>query len=245
MATDEKTPPGVSDRFSSGRYQILPATPDDAEAMHISIERANANNYTQSLVYPKDRAHLTSAEELFTYRVGRVRKFLTTGDALHLKVVLKDDPKKIVGHASWLKPGQLKSQGTAANNDSQQQTASADPVVDPPAAMDAEVHRHILAAHEKKEKEIWGDDDNHWTLAGLSVDPDYQRKGIATALMKEGLDRADTDGVPACLNATPEGALFYPSVGFRKVGEISLFDGAYVTEFHIRPAGGISKSESV
>lgn len=76
-------------------------------------------------------------------------------------------------------------------------------------------------------------------LAALSVDPSYQRRGLATALVKAGLDRADVDNLPTYLEATPEGALLYPRVGFQKMAEHDFFDGNFIVEFHIRPAGGV------
>ena len=39
----------------------------------------------------------------------------------------------------------------------------------------------------------------HWYLQTLSVEPGSQRKGIGTALIEPGLQRADTDGVGAYL----------------------------------------------
>lgn len=73
-------------------------------------------------------------------------------------------------------------------------------------------------------------------LGALGVDPAFQRQGIAARLLKVGLDRADSDGVPIYLEATPDGALMYPKFGFEKVGELSMFDGQYVIESHVRPA---------
>jgi hypothetical protein len=58
--------------------------------------------------------------------------------------------------------------------------------------------------------------------------------------VKAGLDRADAENLPTYLEATPEGALLYPRVGFQKVAEHDFFDdGKFVVEFHIRPAGGV------
>lgn len=54
--------------------------------------------------------------------------------------------------------------------------------------------------------------------------------------MKPGLERADRDGIPTYLEATPEGALIYPKFGFEKISELELFGGRAVMEMHIRPS---------
>ena len=47
------------------------------------------------------------------------------------------------------------------------------------------------------------------------VDPAFRRRGIATALVRAALDSLETDGVEAVkLDATPEGAPVYESLGF-------------------------------
>ena len=47
------------------------------------------------------------------------------------------------------------------------------------------------------------------------VDPGFRRKGIATALVRAGLDSLDAEGVEAVkLDATPEGAPVYEGLGF-------------------------------
>ena len=53
-------------------------------------------------------------------------------------------------------------------------------------------------------------------------------------LLKPGLERADRDGVPTYLEATPEGARVYPKFGFQKVNELEMFGGRFVMEMHIR-----------
>ena len=53
-------------------------------------------------------------------------------------------------------------------------------------------------------------------------------------MMREGLDRADKDGLPVYLEATPEGSLMYPKFGFQLIDSHSF--GRHVMEFYIRPA---------
>lgn len=63
----------------------------------------------------------------------------------------------------------------------------------------------------------------HWYLSALGVDPERQRRGIGSALLRLVLDRADADGTPAYLEtATARNVLLYERHGFEVVGELIL-----------------------
>lgn len=56
----------------------------------------------------------------------------------------------------------------------------------------------------------------HWYLHGIGVDPERQRQGIGTALLRLGLERADRDHLPCYLETARESTLpFYARFGFR------------------------------
>ncbi|MBV8386572.1 MAG: GNAT family N-acetyltransferase [Acidimicrobiia bacterium] len=70
------------------------------------------------------------------------------------------------------------------------------------------------------------DDRPHWYLAVLGTDPDYQGKGLGSAVMQPVLDRCDADGVGAYLESSKEANIpFYRRHGFEVTGEIVLPDG--------------------
>lgn len=63
----------------------------------------------------------------------------------------------------------------------------------------------------------------HWYLSALGVDPDHQRQGIGTALLRVILERADADRTPAYLEtATARNVLLYERYGFDVVEELIL-----------------------
>ncbi len=57
--------------------------------------------------------------------------------------------------------------------------------------------------------------DPHWYLYMLAVDPARQGGGVGTALLEAGLARADSDALPAYLEATTErNCVLYARFGF-------------------------------
>lgn len=63
----------------------------------------------------------------------------------------------------------------------------------------------------------------HWYLSALGVDPDRQRQGIGSALLRVVLDRADAEATPAYLeSATARNVLLYERHGFEVVEELIL-----------------------
>jgi ribosomal protein S18 acetylase RimI-like enzyme len=65
----------------------------------------------------------------------------------------------------------------------------------------------------------------HWYLDSLGVDPDWQGKGIGSALMRPVLDRCDRERMPAYLNAgSPRSRELYRRHGFDVMEEFELPD---------------------
>ncbi len=61
----------------------------------------------------------------------------------------------------------------------------------------------------------------HWYLATLGTDPDRQRTGVGSALLRSVLDRVDEEGLPAYLESSKQSNLaFYSQHGFEVTGEI-------------------------
>jgi len=63
----------------------------------------------------------------------------------------------------------------------------------------------------------------HWYFFALGVAPELQGRGLGTALITEGLQRADKDGCPAYLETSSErNVAYYERFGFKVVGEAPL-----------------------
>jgi ribosomal protein S18 acetylase RimI-like enzyme len=61
----------------------------------------------------------------------------------------------------------------------------------------------------------------HWYLPLIGVDPAWQRRGIGSVLMRQGLLACDRDNLPAYLESTnPENIPLYRRHGFEEIGII-------------------------
>ena len=63
----------------------------------------------------------------------------------------------------------------------------------------------------------------HWYLAVMGVAPEWQGKGLGTALMRPALDEIDAASLPAYLeSSTPRSRALYQRHGFAVTGEMDL-----------------------
>ena len=63
----------------------------------------------------------------------------------------------------------------------------------------------------------------HWELLIVGVDPALQGRGRGSALVRDGLARADDSGLPCYLNTnTPANLPFYGHLGFTVLEQASL-----------------------
>jgi GNAT superfamily N-acetyltransferase len=84
---------------------------------------------------------------------------------------------------------------------------------------DGDVLNEHISNHVKKFMLEWTRETKHLYLAFLFVDPEFQSRGVGTALLRWGHKRADSDGVPSFLVATPVGHGFYEYLGWKNVAK--------------------------
>ncbi|KAI6799842.1 hypothetical protein KC332_g15082 [Hortaea werneckii] len=218
-------------------YKILPAGPEDAEQVAAVGNKAFCTSSLYQAMFPKEKAHLTPPEELRNWRTQRRAAFMRNERHLGFKAVLTDQPDVIIGYVGWMKPGHFTKKeglGSLVNGQAESGPDSEASPSEPPACMNAGIKQGLEAELDRKRAEIWRDDPNFWYLAACGVDPDYQRQGIAGALLREGLEQADAQGLPAYLESTPEGAFLYPRFGFETLEVMEMLDGRYRTSIMIR-----------
>jgi GNAT superfamily N-acetyltransferase len=82
----------------------------------------------------------------------------------------------------------------------------------------------FVAVMERMEE--YHPEEPHDYLNFLGTRPEWQSRGLGSALLREVLDRCDREGRPAFLDATSEGnRRLYCRHGFEVIGEIRLPDG--------------------
>jgi ribosomal protein S18 acetylase RimI-like enzyme len=60
-------------------------------------------------------------------------------------------------------------------------------------------------------------DEPHWYLFHVGAEPGHQARGVGSALVRHGLERADADGVPAHLECAADMVGYYARFGFVEV----------------------------
>lgn len=88
-------------------------------------------------------------------------------------------------------------------------------------------------------------DEPCYHLSFLATDPDHERRGAATILIKWGLDRCSEDKTSAYLESTPVASALYTRLGFTPEEKISMTfpDGSEYEEvgFLFRPDKGVRR----
>jgi ribosomal protein S18 acetylase RimI-like enzyme len=174
---------------------------DDATKLGVSLARAFADDPGFSHVLPDDRD-----------RTERLRIFFETElRSVALPRGLVWTTEELVGAAVWGPPDGWRVPVTASLREG-------------PAMLGAFGRRLPLALwswlrmdarHPKRPP--------HWYLAVMGVAPEWQGRGLGTALMRPGLEEIDAAGLPAYLEtSTPRARALYERNGFAVTGEINV-----------------------
>lgn len=226
--------------MQTSKFTILPVTPADAGAMRAVSRRANASNLVQQAFFPKHLEHLTPSEELQAWQEKTLRDLISAGKATYYKAVLTEKPERLVALTGWFPPAAFdiksldKKAGTVAPNNDEQTTTKEEPYR--PACRDDAVRDEYIAKIEQGKKKIWGDNTDYWYVSACNVDPDFERQGLGSRLLAEGLKLADAEHKPVYLESGPAGKGFYEKMGFEAKGEFEMCEGSYVATLFVREA---------
>ncbi|KAF5673200.1 puromycin n-acetyltransferase [Fusarium heterosporum] len=75
--------------------------------------------------------------------------------------------------------------------------------------------------------------EKHWFLSTIATAKEAQRRGVGSALMRFGVERADEEGWMSYLNSSGEGRGLYEKFGF-KVIETTEFPELGMVQYHMR-----------
>lgn len=92
-----------------------------------------------------------------------------------------------------------------------------------PAFLSVAAHHPIAAIRVLGAVAAARPDEAHWYLSHLAVAPAAHARGIGSGLLRDGLARADTEGVGVYLEtANPANLAFYDRHGFDQVGRVEV-----------------------
>lgn len=75
--------------------------------------------------------------------------------------------------------------------------------------------------------------ERHWFLSTIATAKEAQRRGVGSALMRFGVERADEEGWMSYLNSSGEGRGLYEKFGFKVIGT-SEFPELGMVQYHMR-----------
>ncbi|KAF4981818.1 hypothetical protein FZEAL_2445 [Fusarium zealandicum] len=137
-------------------------------------------------------------------------------------VVAEDTDGDMLGWVRWVRKSRQTSWAAAAA------------VIDPttyPAVGDRALVARFFQANADATRGIVGD-EAHWFLSMIVTAPEAQRRGVGSALMRFGVERADEEGWMAYVNSSKNGRGLYEKFGFQVVGQ-SEFEELGMVQFHM------------
>ncbi|GKU00221.1 puromycin n-acetyltransferase [Fusarium langsethiae] len=188
-----------------------PATHDDIPRMLEVFFSAFSSSPLNERCFPP------SSQEVQDWQENLIQRNIDNKDDNYLIVAEQDSC--ILGWARWARreqplPGKQIKRSTF------------------PTSGDQETARYFFQANNDAAiKYIAG--EKHWFLSTIAVAKEGQRRGVGSALMKFGVEKADEEGWMSYLNSSQEGKGLYGKFGF-KVSGTSEFPELGMVQYHMR-----------
>ncbi len=180
---------------------IRRTTPNDIPALARTLALAFANYPWTRWIVPADD-HPRRLEALFTLD-------LETIGVPHNETWMTDDASAV---AVWIPPKAIQTH----TPDWARHTERSAPLLGDRLAI-ADAADTLIAPRRPQEPA--------WYLATMGVQPDRQRQGLGSAVLRPVLDRCDAEGIAALTDtSSPENVNFYGRLGFSIHAEVAMPD---------------------
>ena len=177
--------------------------PDDVPVLSRRLARAFSDDPVSRYIFPAERTHLARLDRYFRWQLQHV--FLPKGEAW-----TTDD---LAGASLWMPPvaqqvGVVQALG---------QLGAVVRILGRSTGRALRLLELLEARHPRA---------THCYLSTIGTDPDFQRRGVGSRLMKVVLDRLDEEAMASYLESSKqENLAFYHRHGYEVTGEIELARG--------------------
>ncbi|KAI9837919.1 MAG: hypothetical protein M1837_002658 [Sclerophora amabilis] len=186
---------------------LAPLTEDDIPVICRLQELAFSSNAIHQAMHPPGTDYVSIMLERHS------SSFRNNPAARYIKMV---DPatNEIASFAKWVKrDGENDRKGGGVPGPAEQKVW--------PAGANAALLEEFYGSMDSKSAELMGNTP-HYLLSTLATHPKYQGRGAASTLLDWGTKQADADGIPAYLEASPDGLRLYRSRGFEERGVLDM-----------------------
>jgi GNAT superfamily N-acetyltransferase len=195
---------------------VRKARPDEVGRLSRTLARAFYDDPVARWMMPRDPRRLSQLERAF--EIGLKGVFMRAGECW--------TTDGVVGGSIWQPPGSWRVPAARQLR-----------LLAPMALVYRGDLLRALRAFQALEREH-PHDREHWYLPFIGVDPEWQGKGLGTALLRPILDRCDGDGLSAYLEASTErNRTCYQRNGFQVVGTLTHRGGPTMWKMWRDPQG--------
>lgn len=166
------------------------------------------------------RCFPSTSPDVQAWTADKLRSQIGTPDN-HV-VIAESEPGSVLGWARWVRrPAAPSKRAILSESD---YPSSGDPAL---------AVRLFQANADATYKHAAG--ESYWFLSTIATAKEAQRRGVGSALMQFGVDKADEEGWMAYLNSSPEGKGLYEKFGFQVVDE-SKIPELNIVQYHMKRA---------
>lgn len=192
---------GGSGESEAGGIRLIELA--DVPVVSRRLARAFSDDPISRYLFPAERSHLARLDRYFRWQLGHV--FLPKGEAW--------TTEDLAGASLWMPPAAQRVGIVEALG----QLGAAVRILGRRTGRALRLLELLEGRHPRT---------THCYLSTIGTDPDFQRKGVGSRLMKVVLDRLDEEALPSYLESSKEENLaFYHRHGYEVTAEVEVARG--------------------